>query len=155
MNYEELIKKEILKEEKISFDEISKLVEKAHQKIKSAYVLVKNNDAENGFQFAYEAMLLAGRGLVFSHNLRPRALGSHKIVVEFVKNVLGEEYRSLVEKFNKARIKRNYLIYGIGLVISPTDAENAIKTAENFVKIITEFIEKKNPQRKLITNNRK
>lgn len=150
MNYEELVKTGQLKEEKISFDEAIKLIEKARQKIKSAYVLIKNDDAESGFQFAYEAMLLSGRALVFSYNLRPRAIGSHKIVVEFAKGVLGKNYKDLVEKFDKFRKKRNYLIYGIGLVVSITDAENSIKTAENFVEIVEKFIENKNPQSKLI-----
>lgn len=147
MSYENLIKEGLLKKEEIGFDEINKLIAKAHQKIKSAYVLVKNDDSESGFQFAYEAMLLSGRALVFVHNFRPRAIGSHKIVVDFVSEIFGSEYKNLVEKFNKARMKRNYMIYGIGLVVSQTEAENAIKTAELFVKTAEKFIEKKNPQK--------
>jgi len=150
MNYKELIKGGLLKKEKIGFDEISKVLEKAHQKIKSAYVLVKNDDAENGFQLAYEAMLLAGRALVFSYDFRPRATSSHKIVVQFSEIILKKDYKNLTDKFNKARLKRNYLIYGIGLAISKTEAENALKTAEQFVDKISEIIRKKNPQKELI-----
>ena len=91
MNYEELIKSELLKKEKIDFDEIGKVLEKARQKIKSAYVLIKNDDAENGFQLAYESMLLAGRALVFFYGFRPRAVSSHKIVVQFAENILGKD----------------------------------------------------------------
>ena len=150
MNYKELIKGGLLKEEKIGFDEISKVLEKARQKIKSAYVLIGNDDAENGFQLAYEAMLLAGRALVFSYDLRPREFSSHKTVVQFAENVLGKDYKNLTDKFSKARLKRNYLIYGIGLIISKTEAENLLKTAEEFVEKISELIRKKNPQKELI-----
>ncbi|TSC94773.1 MAG: hypothetical protein CEN87_307 [Parcubacteria group bacterium Licking1014_1] len=152
MNYEKLIEDGLLKREEIGFDKVQKLVEKARQKIKSAYILIKNDDLDNGFQFAYEAMLFAGRALVFSYGLRPRTSGSHKIVVQFCGEVLGGKYKDLVGKFDKARADRNYLIYGVGLTISSTEADNAIKTAQNFIKIVEEYIEKKNPQVKLLKN---
>ncbi|MBU2635278.1 HEPN domain-containing protein [Patescibacteria group bacterium] len=150
MNYQEFVKKGLLKKEEIGFDKINQLIEKAYRKLKSAQTLVKDNDEESSFQFAYEAMLLAGRALVFSYNFRPRTIGSHKIVVDFTAKVFGNQYKTLVYKFDRMRKKRNYLIYGIGLVISKTEAENAIKTAEKFVKTIKGFIQKKNPQEKLI-----
>ena len=154
MSYEKLIEDGLLKREKVGFDKVDKIIKNARQKIKSARILIKNDDTDNGFQFAYEAMLLAGRGLVFSYDLRPRTYGSHKIVVQFTKEILGKEYKDLVGKFDKARIDRNYLIYGAGLTISQTEAENAIKTAENFIKTIEEYIEKKNPQIKLLKNKK-
>lgn len=150
MGYQELVKKGLLRKEKIGFDQIIKVLERAYQNIKSAKILLKEDDEEGCFQFAYQAMLLAGRALVFSYGLRPRALGSHKIVVDFTEKVIGREFKILTRKFDKMRRKRNYLIYGIGLVISKTEAKNAIKTAEEFIERIKETIQKKNPQKKLI-----
>lgn len=134
MDYSEFIKKGLLKEEKIDFIQISKVIEKAERSLKSAGILVKNSDSEGGFQLAYEAMLLSGRALVFSHGLRPRAAGSHKIVVDFCELALGEGYKTLTYKFDKMRKQRNYLIYGLNLSLSYTEAENAIKIAEQFIK---------------------
>lgn len=94
-------------------------------------------------------MLLTGRVLVFSFGFRPRAVGSHKIVVDFTERILGGQFKILVQKFDKMRRKRNYLIYGIGLTISKTEAENAIETAEKFIEKIEKYIETKNPQQKL------
>lgn len=51
--------------------------------------------------------------------------------------------------FERARKKRHYLIYGAGLVVSKTEAVNLIKTAENFLKIIGEKIDKERKQDKL------
>ncbi len=150
MDYKDFLEKGLLKEEKIDFEQIANVVEKARRKIKSAKTLIKDNDSEGGFQMAYESMLLSGRALVFSHNLRPRALGSHKIVVDFCSLILGEKYKMLVYKFDKMRKQRNYLIYGINLSFSEVEAENAIKTAEEFIGKITEFIQHKNPQKKLV-----
>ena len=150
MTYKEFVKKGLLKKEKIGFDQINKVLERAHRNIKGARLLARNSDKEGGFEFAYEAMLLAGRALVFSYGLRPRAVGSHKIVIDFTEKALGKEYRILIQKFGKMRRKRNYLIYGIGLIISATETKNAIKTAEMFIKKIKEIIQKENPQKRLI-----
>lgn len=153
MNYQEFLKKGLLKKEKIEFDQVARLLERANRSLKSARILIKNDDQEGGFRFAYEAMLLTGRALVFSHNLRPRTVGSHRIVVNFAEEALGKDYRILVQKFNKMRKKRNCLIYEGKLVISKTEAENSIKTAEKFERAIEDLIQKKNPQQKLSMKN--
>jgi len=143
MNCKEFIKKGLLEEKNIGFDQIGKLLERAFRNIKSAKTLIKDDDKEGAFRFAYEAMLLAGRALVFSHGLRPRSVGSHKIVVDFVSENLGKDYKILVQKFDRMRRKRNYLIYGIGLAISGLEANNAVGVAEEFVKTIKDFIKDK------------
>ena len=105
MNYQNLIKKGLLRKEKIGFDQINKVLEKAFRYIKSAKTLLADVDEEGAYQFAYDAMLLSGRALVFSYGLRPRTVGSHKIVVDFTEKILGKEYKILTRKFNKMRKK--------------------------------------------------
>jgi len=126
MSYQEFVKKGLLRKEKIDFNQIGRVIERAYQNLQSAKILVKKGYEEAGFRLAYEAMLLAGRALVFSCNLRPRSVGSHKIVVDFTEKILGNKYKVLVRKFDKMRKKRNYLIYGIGLTISKTEAGKII-----------------------------
>lgn len=150
MNSQRFIDKGLLKEEKIDFGNIGKILMRAKRDLKSASVLLKDGDEEGGFQFAYQSMLLAGRALVFSYGLRPRAVGSHKIVIDFVREILGEKYIVLMKKFDRMRKKRNYLIYGAGLGISETETENAIKSGEEFIKIVKAEIQLKNPQQKLL-----
>ena len=69
---------------------------------------------------------------------------------KFCELYLGKEFDNLINKFKKMKQKRNYLIYGTGLVISETEAKNAIITAKEFIKEIKEIIQKNNPQKKLI-----
>lgn len=147
MNYQKLVDKGLLKKEKIGFDQVRKVLSRAHQSLKSAKILFRNDDEEGSFQFAYDAMLLSARALVFSYGFRPRTTGSHKIVVDFSEKILG--YRILTDKFDRMRKKRNYLIYGIGLTVSKIEAQNALKTAEEFNRKISDIIHEKNPQRKL------
>jgi uncharacterized protein (UPF0332 family) len=147
--FQEFIDKGLIKEEKIEFAQIEKVIIKARRSIKSAKVLLKDNDSEGSYQLSYEAMLLAGRALAFSCNCRPRTAGSHKIVVEFSEKVLGERCFVIVSKFDRMRKNRHYLIYGSGLSISETEAKNAIASANKFVSEIEKIIQKKNPQKKL------
>lgn len=138
----------IKKDNQIDFKQLRKVLARSSTSIESAKLL-GSVDPENSYQLAYEAMLLAGRALVFSFGYRPRSSGSHKIVVDFSAKILGEEFSKLVFKFNKMRKIRHYLIYGTGLSISNTDTNNAITAASAFLKEIENFIEEKNPQQKL------
>ena len=147
MNFQDFVNKGLLKEEKIGFDKIEILIVRALRIIKSAKTLF-HDDEESAFQLSYEAMLLAGRSLVFSLGFRPRAIGSHKIVVDVTEKVLGKKYKTLVEKFDRMRKKRHYLIYGIGLTVSGTETKNAINSAGELVDKVKAYIEKKNPQKK-------
>jgi len=109
-----------------------------------------NNDLEEGaFRLAYDAMLAAGRALVFSYGLRPRSIGSHKIVVDFTERILRTDYKILVEKFNAMRKKRHYLIYGASGSVSGTEAKNAIRTARELIEKIKQEIQKRNPRKTL------
>jgi len=140
---ESFIEKNLIKKDNIEPSQVLNIIKKSRRSIKSAK-LIMEDDSENSYQLAYEAMLLAGRALVFSFGFRPRAAGSHKIVVDFLKEVLGEETKTLVYKFNKMRKKRHYLIYGTGLYISEVDSRNAILSAVQFLRYIIRFIRQKN-----------
>lgn len=147
--FQEFIDRGLIREERMDFAQMIKVLAKARRSIKSAKVLFEDGDPEGSYQLSYEAMLLAGRALVFSHNYRPRSAGSHKIVVDFAEKVLGKKDMIIVFKFDKMRKNRHYLIYGAGLAISETEAENAILSAKKFVSEIERLLQAKNPQQKL------
>lgn len=149
MSYQNLIDQGKLRKDDIGLDQINTIIERAYRNIKSAQTLLNDNDEEGAFRFAYDAMLAAGRVLVFSYGFRPRAAGSHKIVAEFAKEIFGDHYETLVKKFDKARKKRNYLIYGISASASETEARNAIENAQELIEKIKQKIQDKNPQKEL------
>lgn len=49
MTYQEFVKRGLLKKEKVGFDQINKTIERAYRNLKSAEILIKNNDEEGGF----------------------------------------------------------------------------------------------------------
>jgi len=149
MNYRDLVNQKLLKKEAIGFDQINRLIRRAFKDFKSAEVLIKT-DEEVAFSLAYQAMLHAGRALVFSQGFRPSTYQAHKTVVECTKRTLGKEYKVLVVKFDKMRKKRHKLMYEATIGVSATEARNAIKSAYNLVRKIREEIQKKSPQKRLI-----
>lgn len=147
--YQKLGENKAIKRENISFSQIRKVLGKARRTLESAKILLASGYTENTYEMVYEAMLSAGRALVFSHGFRPRAQGSHKIVIEFCEKVLGNESEMIVKKFDRMRKKRHYLIYGAGLAISRTEAGAAIQTAGKFIHEVEKIINKKDSQKKL------
>ena len=147
--FQEFIDKGLIKEEKIDFTQVVRVLMKARRSVKRAKVLFADGDFEGSYHLAYEAMLLSGRALIFSYGYKPRAAGSHKIAIDFVEKIFGKKDAILVFKFDKMRKNRHYLIYGAGLSISETEAENAISSAKEFVFEIEKLTQEKNPQKKL------
>lgn len=138
-----------IREEKINFDQIKSYLKTAGDKINKADQIL-GIDQQASFQMAYEAMLRASLGFMLSFGQRPRStLGHHKIIIDFVSEKLGKDYKSMVKIFDMMRRKRNELIYEPISSISEKEAKEAIKTAKKYIVIICEEIEKHHPQLKL------
>ncbi len=152
MSWKKLLENNSLQKKGISFEEVGKVLAKARKSLRAAKFLLEKDVDESVFKEAYDSMILAGRALMFSLGVKPRTVGAHTITINFCELYLGKEFKVLVDKFNKMRQKRNYLIYGAGLVISKTEANNALKTATDFLKKIENLIQSNNPQKKLIEN---
>lgn len=150
MTWKKLLENNSLQKKGISFEEVNKVLAKADKSLRAAEFLLEKDLDESVFKEAYDAMILASRALMFSLGVKPRTVGAHLITINFCELYLGASFKILIEKFKKMRQKRNYIIYGAGLVISKTEAENALKTAREFIEKIKDDIQKKNPQKKLI-----
>lgn len=99
---------------------------------------------------AYHAMLRAGRAFMFSLGYRPKGKDQHKTVVEFCGEVLGEEFRTLTNRFNRMRTKRHDFIYEPERPIPKTEAVQSLKSAEEFVAEIAARVEKATGKDKLV-----
>ena len=100
-------------------------------------------DAEVAYQVAYEAMLKASLALMLSHGQRPRVqLGHHIAIIAFAQKHLDPTLASTFDLFDRMRRKRNAAFYDIAL-ISDTDAEQAVLTAEKYLQIVAGDISKR------------
>jgi len=106
-------------------------------------------DEEWAYTISYHAMLRAGRAFMFSIGYRPKGKNQHKTVVDFCAEMLGEDFKSLTDRFNRMRVKRHDFIYEPERPIPRTEAIKSLESAEKFVKKIMDKIQKANPQEKL------
>lgn len=150
MSWRKLLDENALRPKKINQKEVDGILAKAHKLLRAASILTNEDIDEPAFKEAYDSMVLAPRALIFSLGYKPRTVGSHVITINFCELYFGLEMKALIDRFKKMKEKRNYLIYGAGLMISKTEAQNAIKGAVNFLEIIEAEIFKTRRQKKLI-----
>jgi len=151
VNYKEIVKellnRGLIKKQEVNFNQIDALLLRA----KKDLIASKANlevDEEVTYNYAYLAMLRCGRAIMFVKGYRPTDGQQHKTVIEFAGKVLGGKFVIIVKKFDNMRRKRNQFTYDPFLPVSKLEAENALKTAEEFVKKIVELVRKENPQQK-------
>lgn len=116
--------------------------------LKELKVAKANLDIDEGIAYtvAYLAMLHAGRAFMLLKGFRPADGYQHKTVVEFTDCILGKEFKTTVDYFDKMRRKRNMFTYEVDISISLTEAKNALNNAVEFVNLVKKVIKEKSPQ---------
>ena len=121
------------------------IIESAERKLASARKILEF-DEEASLQQAYEAMLRASLGFMFSHGSRVRSQPGHHIaVIEFVKTHLDKKHAGLLTVFDRLRRKRNTALYDDTGFVSQHDAEEALATALDYLNVIRADIASRKP----------
>jgi uncharacterized protein (UPF0332 family) len=94
---------------------------------------------EWAWNIAYNAILSAGRALMFSKGYRPKGDERHVAVREFLEYFLKPDE---IAVFERMRRKRHTATYDLSSVVTHTDAENATQRAKEIVGTIKTIIEK-------------
>lgn len=90
---------------------------------------------------AYNAMLQAGRALMFSKGYRPRSSEHHVAVVSFAEAVYSSKFpNEVLQAFSKARLRRSESMYDRAGSISEKQARNLVDKAEIFVSQTKEIL---------------
>ncbi len=135
------------KESGVGADQIKKRIKRAVLDLRNAKILSATDDV-GAYRLAYDSMLQAGITLVLYHGYRPKPANFHKTLTETVKAILGENHSVITKKFEQMRKNRHQAIYDIES-ITKTEAVDAIKTADKFIKEISEYIKEADPQKEL------
>ncbi len=152
MTYDEFVNehlsKGLIQKQKTSITDVERLLIRSTKDLKTAKA---NLEIDEGIAYsvAYLAMLRAGRAFMLLKGFRPSDGYQHKTAVEFVRQLLGDEYSALIKHFDRMRRKRNLFTYEIDITVSYTEAENALRSAETFVDLVIRLVEKENPQEHL------
>lgn len=142
-----LVEEGLLQKEKTGFDQIRKRIARAFIDLENARTIFPK-DKVGAYRSAYDAMLQAGIALILSHGLRPKVRNFHKTVVECVEILVGDKYVSIIKQFDQMRKNRHELIYDVG-TISRSEAEDAVKTAGQFIREVERIVSQKDHQKKL------
>jgi uncharacterized protein (UPF0332 family) len=117
--------------------------------------LLQDKDEEWSYAAAYQAMVRSGRALILSEGYRPkgaRSRDTHKTVVTAAAVILGEKYKSLINKFDRMRRKyQNFMVESVS-VVSRSEAGQAIKDADEFFGIVSVRLKEKYSQMSLLND---
>jgi uncharacterized protein (UPF0332 family) len=94
-------------------------------------------DQDWAYSIAYNAVLQAGRALMFAKGYRPDGANQHIAVVKFVE-LFVEPPDAII--FDRMRRKRHSSVYDTAGSISETEAESAVGHAEHLIRKIEEII---------------
>ena len=133
-----------LKPHNVDWAQIERFLASADRKLASARKILEF-DEEACLQQAYEAMLKASLGFMFSHGFRARSQPGHHIaIIEFVRARIDAKHVGLLTVFDRLRRKRNMSLYDDSGFVSHHEAEESLESARKFLDILrTDIIARK------------
>jgi hypothetical protein len=134
-----------LKPHVIDWAQIDRFLASANKKLSSARKILAF-DEEACLQQAYEAMLKASLGFMFSYGFRARSQPGHHIaIIDFVRARIDKKHTSLLTVFDRLRRKRNLALYDDAGFISHHEAEQAVETAVLYLDAVRDDIAARRP----------
>jgi uncharacterized protein (UPF0332 family) len=125
-----------LKPHTVDWAQIERFVASAEKKLTSAHKILAF-DEEACLQQAYEAMLKASLGFMFSHGFRARSQPGHHIaIIDFVRARIGKKHAGLISVFDRLRRKRNLALYDDSGFVSQHDAKQALQAASDYLAVV-------------------
>src|SRR3984957_19034481 len=125
-----------LKPHTVDWVQIDRFLASADKKLASARKIIVF-DEEACLQQAYEAILKASLGLMFSHGFRANSQPGHHIaIIDFVRARIDKKHAGLITMFDRLRRKRNMALYDDTGFVSHQDAERALEAARDYLTVI-------------------
>jgi uncharacterized protein (UPF0332 family) len=135
---EDLERDGLIKKLPVDRKKISDAMALAHRDVKTSRAIL-TNDHDWAYTIAYNAILQAGRALMFAHGYRPDGANQHIAVVKFAELYL-EDRDAVV--FDRMRRKRHSSVYDTAGAISENEAEFAVEQAELLIPKIEAILPK-------------
>ena len=113
----------------------------ARSDIETAKTLIEHKKYDWSLAISYNAMLVAGRALMFSKGYRPSTTEGHIAVVKLLQatsDIEASERMSMA--MNGMRKKRHRVVYEETDTVSEEEARQAIRWGEEFLGRVTEAI---------------
>jgi len=154
MTYESLKELGIVEERPAEITEIIALITRAERDL-STSKLLRDKDEEWAFAAAYLSMARSARALILAEGFRPKGVrgrDAQKTVVTAAGALLGDEYKSLINKFDRMRRKYQSFMEESSRIISRYEAGQAIQDADEFIGLAIGKIREKYSQMSLLND---
>ena len=142
MNLEELLNEGFVEEFESTPELVGQAIQSAEKDLKTARDVLGAGNCDWAYVIAYNSMLQAGRAFMFNLGYRPKGENKHLSVVKFASAEMPMKTIPLVNLFNKMRERRHKVVYEVRDTVSESEAEGAIKKAEEFISIVKCEVEK-------------
>jgi len=143
LSLDELLRSRVIRKIRPNPELAINTVRRANRDIDTAKMLISNKKFDWSLAVAYNAMLTAGRALMFDRGYRPSSMEGHIAVVKFLRISLRIDVSDrMVMVMDSMRKKRHRIVYEEMDIVSEVEAEQAVRWAEEFVKKIDEIIQK-------------
>ena len=142
MSLEELLRNQTIRKIKPDKKLAQNTLKRAKRDVITAKTLISTNNLDWALAVSYNAMLTAGRSLMFAKGYRPSSTEGHLAVVKFLNIELKPEIgQKLVMLMDGMRKKRHRIVYDEMDIVSQAEAEQSVKWAEEFIDVIVEYIQ--------------
>lgn len=143
MNLSELLNKNLVEKFTSNSEQIDNEIDIAKNDLTSAKKMLEVELWGWAHNVSYNAMLQAGRALMFYKGYRPRSAEHHLAVVSFIQAVFPTKFApEILQAFSKARLRRNESMYDRAGIVSETQARNLVEKADIFVNKALEILKK-------------
>jgi len=141
MSLSELLSKGLVEKFQSDKEQVKNEIEIAKNDLSSAKKMLSIDEWGWAHNTAYNAMLQAGRALMFFKGYRAKSAEHHLAVVSFVQAVFPSKFPpEVLQAFSKARLRRNESMYDRAGSISPTQGKNLVEKADLFVNKTIEIL---------------
>jgi len=149
MSLEELLRSRAIRRIKPNHRLALNSIKRSRRDLDTAKTLIANKKFDWALAVSYNAMLVAGRALMFNKGYRPSGTEGHVAVLKFLQITFGTEVSNrMMVVMNGMRKKRHRVVYEEMDIVSADEAEQAVKWAEEFVNKISNTVHRTKTQNK-------
>jgi len=143
MSLEKLLRDRIIQRIRIDRTLTQKTFSIATRDLETAKSVLEDGSYSWSLAIAYNAMLQAGRALMFSKGFKPAGQYQHVAVVRFLQEIFSKELTErLISILDRIRKKRHTAIYEEPEVVSESEAKNAVLWANEFISQAEKILKK-------------
>jgi uncharacterized protein (UPF0332 family) len=145
----ELLKAGKIKKQQTDISYLNASLYAASQNFAAAKYNLTGGYMDAAFKSAYDGLLQISRVILLLNGFRPDDGEQHKTTFAVAGAFLGKEFEELIGIIDRYRIKRNNIIYQPITTISKSEAENILKSAEEYWKKVKEYLKSQSGQLEL------